>query len=74
MTAELVRLPARVMERSVRKSEDIVYAGRMKVLGTRVHLAVVADRPDIADQCAGAIVTLSDRRLRQLGFEPEPAA
>lgn len=33
----------------------------------RVHLAVVAERPDIALNAAGTIVSLAERRLRQMG-------
>lgn len=51
----------------VRLDEDTVFASRMRILGRRVHLAVVAERPDLALDSAGQIVSLSDRRLRQLG-------
>lgn len=72
MVAELRQLDRRTarslraIEGRAHRTEELVYAGRMRVLGTRVHLAVVADRPDIADHAAGQIVSLSDRRLAQL--------
>lgn len=40
--------------------------GRVLHLSRRIHLAVVADRPDVVEQSAGELVYLAGRRLRQL--------
>ena len=60
-------LPARILEQRVRRDENIVAFRRIRAHATRVHLAVVADRPDIALDSAGQIVSITERRLRQLG-------
>lgn len=59
---ELVRLETRC-----HRAEEREAWTRARTLGHRIHLAVVADRPDVAHDAAGAIVTLADRRLRQIG-------
>lgn len=66
MVAE-VRLPARSIERQVRHHEERESWSRVKAHANRIHLAVVADRPDIADHSAGELVSLAERRLAQLG-------
>lgn len=66
MTAELVRLPARVIERRVRRSEDREAWGRVIYLAGRGHLSVVADRADLSDHTFGEIHSIAARRLRQL--------
>lgn len=58
---DLVRI-----DRYVRRHEDREAWSRVRSLGYRVHLATVAERPDVAQHAAGAIVTLADRRLRQI--------
>ena len=61
------RTELRAIEGSVYRREAREAWGRVRVLGNRVHLAVVAERPDIAADAAGQIVSLAARRLRQLG-------
>ena len=58
------------IEGSVYRREAQEAWGRVRVLGNRVHLAVVAELPHLADVAAGEIVSIADRRLRQLGGEP----
>lgn len=57
----------RVIETRVRRSEDIDYAGRMRLLGSRIRIALVAERDDVIEQAASEVVYLSERRLAQLG-------
>lgn len=59
---ELVRLEGRVSRIEERDAWTQVrrHAGH-------IHLAVRAERPDLALHGAGAIAVLADRRLRQLG-------
>lgn len=57
----------REVERRVCLAEDREAWARVRLLGNVIHLAVVADRPDIADHSAGELVMLASRRLRQLG-------
>ncbi len=64
MVAILARGPYRAKTDRVIERESW---SRVRVLGARIHLAVVAEQPVLADQCAGEIVTLADRRLRQIG-------
>lgn len=66
MTAELVRLPARSIERKVAHHEERQAWGQVIHLTGRGHLSVVADRLDVADQSFGAIRSIATRRLRQL--------
>jgi hypothetical protein len=61
------RSALRSIEGSATRREAREAWGRVRVLGNRVHLAVVAERPDIADGAAGELVSLADRRLRQIG-------
>lgn len=56
-----------VIEGSAVRAEAREAWGRVRVLSNRVHLAVVADRPDIALASAGAISQIADRNLRRLG-------
>lgn len=57
----------RLIEGSVHRAEDTAAWQRVHRLAGRVHLAVVADRPDIALASAGEITSIASRRLRQLG-------
>ena len=59
---ELVRI-----DRYVRRDEDRAALTQIRTHARHIHLAVVADRPDLALHSAGQIVSLADRRLRQLG-------
>ena len=70
----LVRLPARSLERRVRRSEDREAWGRVIHLTGRGHLSVVADRPDLALHTFGAIRSIATRRLRQLDGGSNDAA
>lgn len=56
-----------VLEARIRRTEEAAAWALARSHADRIHLAVVADRPDIADHSAGAIVVLADRRLRQIG-------
>lgn len=51
----------------VDRDESSTSWGRVIHLGKVVHLAVVADRLDIAEHAAGEIISIGQRRLRQLG-------
>lgn len=59
---ELVRLETRV-----RRDETVATLTRITTHARHIHLAVVADRPDLALHSAGQIVSLAERRLRQIG-------
>jgi len=80
MVAELRKLDKRSrgdlvrLEDRVQRTENVIAFARIRDRGHRVHLAVVADRPDLAAQAAGEIVSIASRRLRQLGFDPGSAA
>lgn len=56
----------RAIEGRARRHEDREAWGRVRTHARHIHLAVVADRPDLALHSAGAIVSLAERRLRQL--------
>lgn len=79
MAAELRRLDhrsagqLRAIEGSVNRREAQEAWGRVRHLGNVIHLAVTAERPDIAAHSAGELVSLASRRLRQLN-DPETAA
>lgn len=49
------------------RDESRVFAEEARALANRVHLATVADRPDIALDCAGSLVVAADRQLTRLG-------
>lgn len=55
------------MERTVRRSEELVYAGRMRVLGHRVGLLIRAGLEPEAMSVAQSIEAESVLRLRRLG-------
>ncbi len=59
---ELIRLESRVS-----RDETSAVLIDIRRHARRIHLSVVAERPDLALHSAGAIVTLADRRLRQIG-------
>jgi hypothetical protein len=65
---ELVRLESRV-----RRDETVRTLTHIRTHARHIHLAVVADRPDLALHSAGAIVSMADRRLRQLGGSDDAA-
>jgi hypothetical protein len=46
---------------------DTTYVEDVRARAYRIHLAITADRPDLALHEASAIVVASDRRLTQLG-------
>ena len=48
-------------------SDELEFATEVRARAHRLHLAIVADRPDLALHEGGAIVAAADRRLRQLG-------
>lgn len=66
MTTELARMPARSLEHRISHAETTRCLTDIRRQARHVHLAVVADRPDIALHAAGQIVSLAERRLRQL--------
>lgn len=57
----------RVIEGSAKRAEARAAWGRVRVLSNRVHLAVVAERPDIALAASGEITHIASRSLRRLG-------
>lgn len=59
---ELIRLEGRV-----RRDETVIALDHIRAHARHIHLAVVADRPDLALHSAGQIVSLAERRLRQMG-------
>lgn len=59
---ELIRLESRV-----RRDETVAVLRDIRRHAGHIHLAVRADRPDLALHKAGAITSLANRRLRQLG-------
>ena len=59
----------RSVEQQARHFEEAESWGRVRYLGNVIHLAVTAERPDIAAHSAGELVLLAQRRLRQLGPE-----
>lgn len=67
MTATIVRVPNRVLESHVHRVEERAAWGRVRTLGHRIHYANRAEQPFLVEQAAGEIVTMADRRLRQLG-------
>lgn len=63
----------RAIEGSVRLSEEREGWNRAYRLGNRIHLATVAERPDVALASAGELVSLAERRLRQIGGSNDAA-
>lgn len=59
---ELIRLESRVS-----RDETVTTLTGIRSHARHIHLAVVADRPDLALHSAGQIVSLVERRLRQIG-------
>lgn len=59
------------LENEARASRDETVATLIDIRrhAGRVHLAVVADRPDLALHAAGQITSLAERRLRQITGE-----
>lgn len=51
----------------VEKTEGAEFATTVRAHARRMHLAVVADRSDLALHDAAAIVAVADRYLRQRG-------
>lgn len=47
--------------------EDYEFATEVRARARRIHLAVAADRPDLALHEGGALVAAAERRLAQLG-------
>jgi hypothetical protein len=78
MVAEVRRLDRRSageirsVEQQSQRHEDRESWGRVRYLGNVIHLAVTAERPDIAAHSAGELVSLATRRLRQLN-DPDAA-
>jgi hypothetical protein len=66
MVAELRVFPAGRLERRVQYEETRDCLIHIRRQAGRVRYAVVADRPDIALESAGQIVSLAERRLRQM--------
>jgi len=67
MVAEIVALPQGRMARRIERDETVEALRAIRRHAGHIHLAVRADRPDLALHKAGVIVSLADRRLRQLG-------
>ena len=61
------------IERTVRRSETRQRWVDIRRHAGHIHLAVTAERPDIALQAAGKIVSIADARLRYMG-EPKDVA
>lgn len=49
------------------RREGLAFAEGVRAHAMRVHLAAVADRPDLALHEGAAIVALADRHIRQRG-------
>lgn len=64
----------RLVERTARRSEDLEAWREARRAARVIHYATVAERPDIALHQAGTIVSLADRRIRQLGGDDGRAA
>lgn len=72
MVAEALPLPRGRMARRIDRDETVTALIDIRRQAGRVHLAVVADRPDIALHAAGRITSIAERRLRQMhegGFD-----
>lgn len=54
------------LDKRIDRDETVTALIDIRRAAGRVHLAVVADRPDIALNAAGQIVSLAERRLRQM--------
>ena len=63
----LVALPQGRMARRIERDETVVALRAIRRQAGHIHLAVRADRPDIALHGAGEITSLANRRLHQLG-------
>lgn len=63
----VLRIPARSLERRVRQSEETEAWREARKAARVIHFATVAERPDVALHQAGQLVSLANRRLRQLG-------
>ncbi len=79
MTAERVMdrrsaTQLRLLERRVQRDETVETLISIRRFAGRVHLAVVADRPDLALRSAGQITSLAERRLRQITGDFDDAA
>jgi hypothetical protein len=57
----------RLIEGRIERDETVNTLLDIRRQATRVHLAVVAERPDLALHAAGTITSLVERRLRQMG-------
>lgn len=79
MAAELRQLDRRAkgdlirMERTVRRSETRRRWVDIRRHAGHIHLAVTAERPDIALHAAGQIISIADARLRVMGEPPDVA-
>ena len=62
------------MARRIERDETVTALLDIRRQAGRVHLAVVADRPDLALASAGQIVSLAERRLRQMTGDTDDAA
>lgn len=71
--AERTRNNVTRLDRRVERSENVIAFGRIRALSSRGHLALVADRADIADQSFGEIHHIASRRLRQIGGSDDAA-
>jgi hypothetical protein len=47
--------------------DEYDFASEVRARAHRIHLAIVADRPDLALHEGGAMVAAADRRIRQIG-------
>ena len=74
MVAELVIRPLESgrMARRIERDETARTLLSIRREAGRVRYAVVADRPDVAMHAAGNIVSLAERRLRQVTDEGGP--
>jgi hypothetical protein len=62
------------LNRRVHREEQINALLDIRRQAGRVRYAVVADRPDVAMHAAGNIVSLAERRLRQITGDFDDAA
>lgn len=69
MVAEALPLPRGRMARRIDRDETVDALLSIRRHAGRVHLAVVADRPDLALHAAGQITSIAERRLRQMHSE-----
>ena len=71
MVAEVLPMPRGRMARRIDRDETTEALISIRRHASHIHLAVVADRPDLALHAAGQISSIAERRLRQMHSEGE---